>query len=402
MQRILVMNAFLSRRYAGAANASLTLVNSLASRGDLEVSAFAFEADEHELDPGVRLIRGRTPEPRRFWWRFPTLGLVRSLEAELRRADVPAVDLCYTRSTALGLAFRSIFPDTPVVSHTGAVLPDREYHDEAGRPLYETAVEGFLVNRLERRAYRESNWVHVVSTPLVAEQRVRHYGMGDPEFFRTFPLPINEGRFTPAEVTSTVRADLGISDGAFVVVAVARLVAWKRLDMLIQALSGTDPSIHLLIVGEGPERARLTELTRELGVAERVHLPGFAHPAPYLKAADLFALPSALESFGLAYAEAMHMGLPCIGAQADPPQVLSSASDVIPEGAGFCIRTAEELRERIRQLSEQRELCRELGRFAQSWARSRYTPQAYTEFLLETMEELLRSRRPATLASSLS
>ena len=52
----------------------------------------------------------------------------------------------------------------------------------------------------------------------------------------------------------------------------------------------------LVLVGDGDERSRLVELAVELGIADRVHFAGRVDdPAPYLRAADAFALPSVAE-----------------------------------------------------------------------------------------------------------
>ena len=65
-----------------------------------------------------------------------------------------------------------------------------------------------------------------------------------------------------------------------------------------------------MILGEGALRGELEALARELGIAERVILPGFdLDPWPYLASADLFVLSSDYEGFPLVLAEAMYAGL---------------------------------------------------------------------------------------------
>ena len=110
-------------------------------------------------------------------------------------------------------------------------------------------------------------------------------------------------------------------------------------------------------------------------------------PVPFLASSDLFVLPSSIESFGLAYAEAMAMGLPCIGRRNQPPEVLSSAQDVIPEGkAGYCISTVEELRNRIDDLARAPQILRDLGEQAYRLATNAYTTERYIA-CLESLEE---------------
>jgi glycosyltransferase involved in cell wall biosynthesis len=385
--RVLVLNPYMSRRFAGASTASITIANGLARAEGLAVTAYAFVADDDVLDPSIELIRGEPLRQPRFFWRFPSIYMVSAMQRELASRALPPVDVCYTRHTSMGLAYRRLFPETPVLSHTGAVLADREYRDESGRPYWEAAVEGWLVNRLERQLYAEPRWVHLVSTRLVAVQRERHYGLRS-GFFGVQPLPVDQSRFHPGVSGDGVRERLGVPGGAFLVVAVARLTRWKNMDFLLRAIAATEDDVHLAIVGEGPEADALRDAAVILGIAPRVVFTGHENPAPILAAADLFVLPSLLESFGLAYAEAMVMGLPCIGMRNEPPTVLSTAQDVIPVGTGYCVSTVDELAARIRGLAANRPLAQRMGEAARRHAEERYSVAAYVGRVAGELERL--------------
>jgi len=100
------------------------------------------------------------------------------------------------------------------------------------------------------------------------------------------------------------------------VVAMARLVPQKGIDLLIEAFARcaqTRAQWSLVILGEGAEREALTEQVARLGVAQRVHLPGrLKTPAGVLRKAELFVLSSRHEGFPNALLEAMCLGLPAI------------------------------------------------------------------------------------------
>jgi glycosyltransferase involved in cell wall biosynthesis len=69
----------------------------------------------------------------------------------------------------------------------------------------------------------------------------------------------------------------------------------------------------LMIVGEGNLRDELLALARQEGVEDRLILPGYAADVwPFYASADLFALPSREESFGLVLVEALYAGLPIV------------------------------------------------------------------------------------------
>jgi glycosyltransferase involved in cell wall biosynthesis len=99
---------------------------------------------------------------------------------------------------------------------------------------------------------------------------------------------------------------------------VGRLQARKRVDSLLRACAelGTNP--RLLIVGDGPERAALESLAKEIyPSAEFVGAKHGAELKPYFEQADLFVLPG---TGGLAVQEAMSYGLPVIVAKGDGTQ----------------------------------------------------------------------------------
>ncbi|MEL7482350.1 MAG: glycosyltransferase, partial [Pseudomonadota bacterium] len=112
-------------------------------------------------------------------------------------------------------------------------------------------------------------------------------------------------------------------DGEFAILTVGRLDArqggYKGHEKIIRAL----PSLSIdgrdvvyLIAGKGDDKDRLVALVEELGLSEQVRFLGKvpAGDLPDLyRAADLFALPSTGEGFGIVYLEAMASGTPAIG-----------------------------------------------------------------------------------------
>lgn len=92
----------------------------------------------------------------------------------------------------------------------------------------------------------------------------------------------------------------------------------KRTAWLVEALvqaraTATLSGAELVAVGNGPDRDLLIASAREAGVADAVRLAGVVDdPAPWLRSAQVFALPSAEESFGLSALEAMSCGVPVV------------------------------------------------------------------------------------------
>jgi glycosyltransferase involved in cell wall biosynthesis len=261
------------------------------------------------------------------------------------------------------------------------VLWSREVVEESDAPMPWRGLGARIARWLEGRTYRERRWVHFTSSKLVADIRAESFGL-DAGAFSVAPLPVDPTRFSATKVSRDVRAELGLHPSDFVVITVARLIAWKRIDAIIRAVAGINRRLALLVVGDGPERERLQRLATELDIADRSRFVGWQDPPTYLAAANLFVLPSLVESFGLAYVEAMMMGLPCIGLRYRPPEVLSAASEIIGEGEfGFCVDTDEELRATIEMLAANPARCRTLGERASSVAHARFTPDQYVDRL---------------------
>ena len=104
--------------------------------------------------------------------------------------------------------------------------------------------------------------------------------------------------------------------GRRVAMFAGRLVPQKALDTLLRALPAArteNPSLLLVIAGEGPERARLEQQADALGLLAHVRFIGPVDDVrPWMEAADIFVLPSVSEGQSNALLEAMAAGLACV------------------------------------------------------------------------------------------
>lgn len=100
----------------------------------------------------------------------------------------------------------------------------------------------------------------------------------------------------------------------FKVVTVGRLVAWKQVDYLIEAIAECEGT-GLVIVGDGPERGRLEDIVLENQLTNRVYFAGQRSKEEtfaLMAACDLFVLNSSYEGFPHVVLEAMCAGLPVV------------------------------------------------------------------------------------------
>ena len=114
-----------------------------------------------------------------------------------------------------------------------------------------------------------------------------------------------------------------------VVVHVSNFRPVKRIDSVIEVfgrIAAAVPAV-LLLIGDGPDTALARRMAQQLDLEPRVRFLGAQENlVPLLSIADLFLLPSAQESFGLAAAEAMACGVPVVASNAGGlPEVIDHA-----------------------------------------------------------------------------
>ena len=226
---------------------------------------------------------------------------------------------------------------------------------------------------------------HVVTTG----ERLREELMRDldlpPAQVTSVPTGIDLSRYAPRD-RRAARRQLGLAEQGFFVGIVATLRSWKGHRYLLDAWAGLPADDgRLLVVGDGPGRDNLRRQAAELGIAERVVMPGNqGDVAPWLAALDVFALPSyANEGVPQAIMQAMAMGLPVVSTP-----VGSIPEIVAADQTGLLVppRDSEALRAALARLAGDPALCRRLGDAAAARARERFADS----LMLDRMEAIFQ------------
>jgi glycosyltransferase involved in cell wall biosynthesis len=243
-----------------------------------------------------------------------------------------------------------------------------ESNERDARPGWRRAVKGAVVPPIVRGAAE----VLVVGT--LARESMLARGV-PPERMSLFADTVDTAEFA-AEADrlrahrDRLRADAGLASDDVAVLSIARLAPEKGLDTLVRAVAAaSDPRLVLVLAGSGAERERLDALAAELGV-RLVFLPDvpWERIVERFAIADVFALLSRHEPWGVVVNEAAACGLPLVvsdrvGAAFD--LVVNGRNGWIvpaddPTAAGEAIRALATDPERLRIAGEaSRELMRE-------------------------------------------
>jgi glycosyltransferase involved in cell wall biosynthesis len=156
-------------------------------------------------------------------------------------------------------------------------------------------------------------------------------------------------------------------------VTVGRLVARKGLQVLIRVVATLeDQNIKLIVIGDGPERTQLEELTKSLNLSKRVFFFGHVSDETkfqLLNISDAYVSSSHHEGFGIVFLEAMASGLPIVcydeGGQTE---------FLLDQKTGFLVSYGYTslLTERVRELCEDPTLRKEVGQFNRRYVEKFY------------------------------
>lgn len=216
-----------------------------------------------------------------------------------------------------------------------------------------------------------------------------------------FPLGTDPVQFAPRRATSDVRALLGVGERPYLL-TVARLVPHKGQDVALRALSrlaATHPDLRYVIVGEGPDEARLRALAASLGVAERVVFAGVLRddvlPAVYADATAYVGLsrlfpPINVEGFGISFVEAAASGVPAVAG--DSGGVRSAVLDgetglVVPPEDDAAVAAA------IQRLLDDPGLHARMARAAREAALQQFTWDRVVRDTLEFASQCVKTKR---------
>lgn len=238
-----------------------------------------------------------------------------------------------------------------------------------------------IVSIFSRRVLKHASTVIVPSHKV--EAILNNYGITSPIHVVPTGLPLEKFNqdFSEEEIR-TLKKTYSIPEKNHLLVTVSRLAKEKNVDEILYYLARlNDPTLSLLIAGDGPYRQRLEELVHELHLEDTCRFTGMVAPddiAKYYQLGDIFVSSSTSETQGLTYIEALASGLPAL-CRKD-----TCLSDVIQEGVnGYQFTTFSEFEERLYSMLFNAPLRKQLSKQAKAFAQETYSSKRFGERIEE-------------------
>lgn len=353
-KRILIASGIYPPTIGGPASYGRTLARKLSADFEVTVLSYSpvrsFAEDKKENFRVVR-VWGKMLKPVRIWnYFFQAIRLVRKADTiyalNAVSAGVPALIAAkmFGRKFIVKIVGDASWERAINLGKTHLMVDDFQKSDKKGLIK--------VLHKLQCWVCKNANTVIVPSEYLAGIVT----GWGIPK--EKIKVVYNGVDFRPLELSKEeARRKIGIL--GHVIVSVGRLVPWKGFRMLIKIMPSIfeiNQAFRLIIVGDGPDKAVLLSMIRNLGLEKKVFLVGQKSQvelATYLAAADMFVLNTGYEGFSHQILEAMTAGVPVI------TTAVGGNKEMIDQGEnGFMVRYNDEfnLVEAIRSLWQSPEL----------------------------------------------
>ncbi len=382
--RILVFSQLLATFRSGVGTYARALVEGLSQRGHA-VTAVVPSAEAVSLaNVSCASVDRAALDPSPGGWLSLSQGFARELAAHAGHADLAfftdARDAW--RSTCRSLPLVGMVNDAYALDWLEPEYPRHLYADRAQRALYYR-----FARWVERRTYPAMTQL-LANSEDVARQLISGYGID-----RRRVHVVRYG------LSDTAPGEAETLEGAPSILFVGGNFQRKGLPVLLQAareLVADFPSLRVHVVGRDRNQPGLERLAERLGVRAHVCFHGGqanARVLAMMAAADVFALPSWTEAFGLVYLEAMRAGTPVIATAAGGLSEVARDGDealLVPPGDAGALAQA------LRRVFSQPELAQRLIEGGRALS-ARFT---VARMIDETERLLLKLLTEASQASS--
>ena len=349
------------------AEKQFTLLATKLPRDEFDVRAIAltrggpYEADLHAAGVPLTVIGKRAKfDPFSFW----------RLRDELKRHDPDILHTWLFAANAYGRLCAHAIPRAKIVVSERCI--------DSWKSGWQLWLDRRLISRTDRLVGNSSGVV---------------------EFYRELGVPAEKLVCIPNGIECEVArrknreqllAELDLPPDTFVAGFIGRLAKQKRVEDLIWAvetLRQIRPRLHLVVIGDGPERERLEQFTRDVHCTEHVRFLGHRDDAArFLPALDVVCLASSFEGMSNSVMEAMAAGLPVLASDIPPNREL-----VVPGETGFLFKLADSvgIMQFLRRLIDEPGLAERLGRAGRERIQQHFSVQQMVTSYVELYRNLI-------------
>lgn len=218
------------------------------------------------------------------WWRY---GLARFLIDKRNITHITCQDPF--ENGLIGVLLKKRYP----------VHLELQIHTDIGSPAFQTEnIKNRIRTYLAKYTLSYADHVRVVSHKI--KNYVKKYI--DSSKIEIRPIPVDIEKIKNAPITIDLKKEF---PGKKIILCVSRLEKEKRVDMAIQAIKKIN-NVHLVIVGDGSQRAGLEKIAKGLPVS---FFGWRQDTASFYKTADIFINTSLYEGYGMTLVEAAAVGL---------------------------------------------------------------------------------------------
>ncbi len=269
----------------------------------------------------------------------------------------------------------------------------------AGRPAHVCTLHNFAVGpwtgRARRALYLALQHLLVRRTDrviTVCDAIRRSLPGADSRNVVTILNGVSEKGIAPRASVEEARRELGLDPNRTVVGSLGRLAPEKSVDDFVRLaarfVDDEDPPVFL-VVGDGPERERLADLSRQLRVDALVRFTGGRFPgSDYMQLFDVTVIPSVFEGCSLTAIESMFLGIPVVATAVGglPELVSDETGRLVPVSHPKALESA--VRELLASPDRER-----IGANARRLARQRFTSQRMVQETMQVFRETMEARR---------
>lgn len=240
----------------------------------------------------------------------------RGLLSALKTSKEVELDLVHTHTEfSLGLTGKYVARqlDIPCIHTYHTMYEDYLHYVVKGKVLRPSHVKLISKHFCNQTA-------GIIAPSEKAKNKLLSYGITTS--IKVIPTGVNLKKLS-AKSTRDIRQELAISDDDLVLLSLSRLAQEKNIEAILRAFPTVlveFPTAKLIVVGDGPVRGALEQLSRELGIEQSIRFAGEANVNEvnaYYQASDLYVNASTSESQGLTYIEAIAAGTDIV-AKASP------------------------------------------------------------------------------------